>query len=202
MEFLSKSAFAAARNWSKPYVSKLAKQGRLVLNEAGLVDVVASDLLIAQTSDPSKMTDAVRQTIPPEPRPLSGRVDSPSHGAARLQAAPSGLPPIPLQAPDFQKARARREHFTAMTVEADFYKNQGTLVELSAVDTAAYNAGRLIRDLLLGVPTQIAPELAAMTDPWRVEKHLLAAIRRALEDAERISTADLKHALSSGEHHA
>ena len=83
-----------------------------------------------------------------------------------------------------------------MTVEADFYKNQGTLVELSAVDTAAYNAGRLIRDLLLGVPTQIAPELAAMTDPWHIEKHLLAAIRRALEDAERMSSTDLQHALS------
>ena len=35
-----------------------------------------------------------------------------------------------------------------------------------------------------------------MSDAWGVEKHLLASIRRALEDAERISNADLRHSLS------
>ena len=38
--------------------------------------------------------------------------------------------------------------------------------------------------------------LAAMTDAWGIEKHLMASIRRALEDAERMSTADLRHSLS------
>jgi phage terminase Nu1 subunit (DNA packaging protein) len=187
MEFLTKSAYATARNWSKPYVSKLAKQGRLVLSETGLVDVVATDQLIAKTSDPSKAgaTGWQPDTFPEPVLP---------------QAALSGQVPPPLPMPDFHKARARREHFTSLTVEADFYKNQGTLVEMAAVDAAAYSTGRLLRDLLLGVPTQIAPELAAMTDPWHVEKHLLTAIRRALEDAERMSAADLQHALVKPEH--
>jgi hypothetical protein len=35
-----------------------------------------------------------------------------------------------------------------------------------------------------------------MTDAWGIEKHLMASIRRALEDAERMSTADLRHSLS------
>lgn len=196
MEFLSKTAYAAARNWSKPYVSKLAKQKRLVLNEAGQVDVRASDLLISQTGDPSKTHRSDCHDHFQNDRFPAGSSESQSTELPLLQAAPPSLSPTTSQAPDFHKARARREHFTAMTVEADFYKNQGTLVELSAVDTAAYNAGRLIRDLLLGVPTQIAPELAAMTDPWHIEKHLLAAIRRALEDAERMSSTDLQHALS------
>lgn len=36
-----------------------------------------------------------------------------------------------------------------------------------------------------------------MTDPWQIEKHLTAAIRRSLEDAERLSSADLEHALTA-----
>lgn len=192
MEFLTKSAYAAARNWSKPYVSKLAKQGRLVLNSAGLIDVAATDELIAKTSDPSKGGVAGQHLLAPQENLLRESAFTPA-------ALGDQIPPQS-QLPDFQKARARREHFTSLTVEADFYKNQGTLVEMAAVDAAAYSTGRLLRDLLLGVPTQIAPELAAMSDPWHVEKHLLTAIRRALEDAERMSAADLQHALTKPEH--
>ena len=195
MEYLSKSAYAASRNWSKPWVSKLAKQGRLVLNAAGLVDVVATNALIDKTSDPSKTGVTVRHE---QERVSKGHPSAEPLGpSAFLQAAPLSLSEPSDLKPDFQKARARREHFNAMTVEADFYKNQGTLVEMSDVDEAAYATGRLLRDLLLAVPTQIAPELAAMSDAWAVEKHLLASIRRALEDAERISSADLRHSLST-----
>lgn len=70
-------------------------------------------------------------------------------------------------------------------------------MERVAVETGAYNAGRLLRDQLLGMPPQLAPELAVMTDPWQIEKHLTAAIRRSLEDAERLSSADLEHALTA-----
>ncbi len=43
MQAMSKSEFAAYKGWSKPYVSKLAKQGRLVLTADGKVDVVATE---------------------------------------------------------------------------------------------------------------------------------------------------------------
>ena len=194
MEYLSKSAYAASRNWSKPWVSKLGKQGRLVLTPAGLVDVAATNALIDKTSDPSKASVSVRHE---QERASKGQPSADPIGpTAFLQAAPGDLSEPGGLRPDFHKARARREHFNAMTVEADFYKNQGTLVEMAAVDEAAYTTGRLLRDLLLAVPTQIAPELAAMTDAWGIEKHLMASIRRALEDAERISAADLRHSLS------
>jgi hypothetical protein len=35
-----------------------------------------------------------------------------------------------------------------------------------------------------------------MTDPWLIEKHLTATFRRTLEEAERLSSADLEHALT------
>ncbi|EGH97623.1 hypothetical protein PLA106_16104 [Pseudomonas amygdali pv. lachrymans str. M302278] len=42
----------------------------------------------------------------------------------------------------------------------------------------------------------MAPELAAMTDPWQIEKHLTGAFRRVFEDAIRMTTADLEHAMT------
>lgn len=70
-------------------------------------------------------------------------------------------------------------------------------MELEAVKTAAFNAGRLLRDQLLGMPPQLAPELASITDPWEIERRLTAAIRASLEDAERMSSADLIQALNN-----
>ena len=53
----------------------------------------------------------------------------------------------------------------------------------------------MLRDLLMGLPKQISPELAALSDPWEVERHLTACLRRVLEDAERVSASDLENAL-------
>jgi hypothetical protein len=40
-----------------------------------------------------------------------------------------------------------------------------------------------------------------MADPWQIEKLLTAAIRRSLEDAERLSSADLEHDLTTSYTH-
>ena len=60
MELLSKSEFAALMGWSKPYVSKLNKQGRLVLAGDGRVDVAATQTLLNESADPSKAGVAER----------------------------------------------------------------------------------------------------------------------------------------------
>lgn len=80
--------------------------------------------------------------------------------------------------------------------EAEFHKVQGSLVDMKAVTTGAYNAGRMLRDQLLSMPPQLAPELAAMTDPWEIEQHLTKALRLSLEEAERMSSADLERDLT------
>ncbi|MGS0737982.1 terminase small subunit [Pseudomonas sp. GG8] len=184
MTVISKTEFAARRGWAKSYVSKLANQDRLVLTEDGKVELEATEALLAESADPSKAAVAQR------------------HERLRLQreaqitAEEPAVPQIG-QAADFQKSRALREHYLALQEQANFHKSQGSLVLLEAVQTGAYNAGRMLRDQLLGMPPQLAPELAAMTDPWEIERHLTAAIRRTLEDAERMSSADLEHALTT-----
>lgn len=187
MAFVTRKEYCELKGWSRQYVGKLVKNERLVLNAAGQIDVEASEKLLAMTSDPSKAAVAARHERnrpkrgdqPPLEIVIADFVDDPSE-----------------QAPDFQKSRALREHYLSLQEKNNFLKAQGTLVERKAVEDAAYNAGRLLRDLLLGMAPQLAPELASLSDPWQIEKRLTAALRQTLEDAERLSTADLEQAIT------
>ncbi|MCX2896808.1 terminase small subunit [Pseudomonas mandelii] len=195
--YLSKSAFAARIGRAPSYITWLKNNNRLVLTADGKqVDVTASEALIRETADPSKTAvsdrhhqDRLQRDVYSQ---LSSQVEPTSTAAPPLASMPAGQ-----QLPDFQKARALREHNLAQLAEIELHKVKGSLVALSAVKTGAYNAGRMLRDQLLGMPPQLAPELASMTDPWEIEKHLTAAIRRSLEDAERMSSADLEQALTT-----
>ena len=184
MAFLTRKEYGELKGWSKQHISKLIQNDRLVLNEAGLVDVDASEQFLAMTRDPSKVGVSARHA---QDKQVSAPTIAPVHPAAN-----ASLPSIP----DYQRSRARREHAQAEQIEAQVRKENGSLVEASVVDKAAFEAGRMLRDLLLGLPPQIASELVAMTDPWEIEKHLTTSIRRTLEDAERMSISDLSRALT------
>ncbi|TCL34817.1 hypothetical protein EV691_101256 [Azotobacter chroococcum] len=156
---LSKSEFAAHKGWSKPYVSKLAKQGRLVMTADGKVDVAATEALLQRTADPSKAGVADRHQRERIERGVTAHL---------TPNAPSLDPPPRVdenEGIDFQKARARREHYLARLAENESRKSDGDLVERAAVENAAFATGRMLRDLLLGLPKQISAELAAISDP-------------------------------------
>ena len=195
MTVISKTEFAARRGWAKSYVSKLANQDRLVLTEDGKVELEATEALLAESADPSKAAVTARHQQDRIQRGVRNQLSpvvEPTSTAAQQPAISSAS-----KLPDFQKARAHREYYLAQLAEAEFHKVQGSQVQLEAVKTGAFNAGRLLRDQLLGMPPQLAPELAAMTDPWEIERRLTDAIRASLEDAERMSTADLITALNN-----
>lgn len=187
---LSKSEFAAHKGWSKPYVSKLAKQGRLVMTADGKVDVAATEALLQRTADPSKAAVADRHQRERIERGVTAHLTP--------RALPLNPPPSvdENEGIDFQKARARREHYLARLAENEARKSDGELVAREAVENAAFATGRLLRDLLLGLPKQISAELAAISDPRELERQLTTGLRRVLEDAQRLSAADLKHAIN------
>lgn len=187
MTVISKSEFAARRGWAKSYVSKLAKQDRLVLTEDGKVELEATELILATSADPSKASVAARHD--------QHRIERNVHSALSITAETPAVQPA-TKAPDFQKARAHREYFLAQLAEAEFHKVQGNLVEREAVSKAAFTAGRMLRDLVFGLSPQLAPELAAMTDPWEIEKHLTGTFRRVFNDAGRMATGDLEQAMT------
>jgi hypothetical protein len=194
--YLSKSAFAARIGRAPSYITWLKNNNRLVLSPNGkLVDVQASEALIRDTADPSKAAvadrhqqDRIQRNVYSQLSPLTEPTST---------AAPPQVLTGEGKLPDFQKARALREHNLAKLAEIELGKAQGSLVSKEAVETGAYNAGRLLRDQLFGPLPQLSHDLAAMTDPWLIEKHLTATFRRTLEEAERLSSADLEHAMTT-----
>ena len=196
-QYLSKSAFAAHIGKAPSYITWLRKNNRLVLStDERQVNVEETIALIRETADPTKAAVSARHQEARVQRDVISQL-SPLVESTPNMAAPQPVIGPAGKQPDFQKARAHREYYLAQLAEAEFHKVQGSQVELEAVKTGAFNAGRLLRDQLLGMPPQLAPELAAMTDPWEIERRLTAAIRASLEDAERMSSADLVHALNN-----
>jgi len=187
MAFVSRKEDCELKGRSRQHVGKLVKNQRLVLNAAGKIDVDASEQLLAMTSDPSKAAVAARHE-----RNRPKRSDQPPLEIVVADFIDDSSDPPP----DFQRSRALREHYLSLQEKNNFLKAHGTLVERKAVEDAAYNAGRLLRDLLLGMAPQLSPELASMSDPWQIEKRLTSALRKTLEDAERLSTADLEQAIT------
>jgi len=185
MTILSRTEYANSKGWSRQYVGKLVQRGRLVLTLDGKVDVEASEQYLAMTSDPSRSNSLGKVPLVlghQEPEPLF-----PHASPAAISTA----------APDYQKARTRLALAQAEKAETEVLQASGELVERAVVDEAAFASGRMVRDLLLALPPQLAPELSAMNDPWDIEKYLMKELRSALEDAERIATEDFIHAVTT-----
>lgn len=182
MSLMTKAEYADRRGWSRAYVSKLVKQGRLVITRDGKVDADASDELLAASADPSKVGVAERHYLERVEKGVYAHI-APSSAASPAMHAPAG-------APDYQKARARREHALALLAEDEHRKTRNELVERDLVDSAAFTVARALRDLLMGIPPKIAGDLVTLTDPWEIERRLTEAFRRALEDADRLLQID------------
>ncbi|WP_095162648.1 hypothetical protein [Pseudomonas sp. Irchel 3F5] len=181
MTFLTRTEYAKSKNWSRQYVGKLVQQGRLILSADGLVDVDASEQYLAMTGDPSRRgtNEQVSLVVPTQP------------------AQQTAIPPQPTAAPGYQQSKARLALAQAELTETNLRKTNGLLVEVAVVDEAAFAAGRMLRDLVLSLPAQLAPEISAMSDPWQIERHLAAALRRVLDDAASMTAADFDHAIHS-----
>ncbi|MDF5997547.1 terminase small subunit [Pseudomonas aeruginosa] len=134
----------------------LKSQGRLVLGEGGKTDVEATEQLLAESSDPSKAGVAERHQ--------RDRADKGVHAHVTLPLRPPSLHTSRGGSLNFQKPRAHREHYLALLAEDEFRKGRGELVERKWW-TAPLDVARSLRDLLMGLPTKVAGELVAITDP-------------------------------------
>lgn len=180
-QYLRKSAFAESQGWVPSYVSKLAKEGRLVLAPDGKkVDVNATLVLIGRTADPAK--DGVRQ------RHQQHRVNRDVYGQFR-DGAPQD------DGSDFHRNRAEKERHLARVAKAEADRLEELTVERQAVHAAAYRYARLLRDNVLGLPRQIAGDLAAITDPWQLEQQLTDRLRQVLTDMANLGAADLRRTM-------
>jgi len=62
---------------------------------------------------------------------------------------------------DFNKAKARKEHFNAERARIETEKQLGNLISRDEVQAKTFNAARVARDRLLGLPPRLATYVPA-----------------------------------------
>ena len=180
--YLTQAAYARLRGVAKSHVTKLKQTGRLVMTPAGMVDVAASDALIAQTGGlrpdvaerlaeqrgaPAVMAPSAAADAPADPTPADGA----DHRAADPDAAdpdaadPGEKKPKGSAAADL---RRRREETKRQAKLIELGLLRGALLERADVDHVATDLGVTLRAALDAAVERLAPRLSSAPSAERI----------------------------------
>lgn len=160
---MTQAEYARHRRVSKPYITKLAKNGVLVMRN-GKVDVQASDTVL----DDKPVADV---DVPPAAPPgaMSSRGDRPA------------TEPLGQAGASFGQARTIEMVFRAKLRRLEFETKQGRLIEAEGVRKRIAEHVRALRDGLLGLPDRLSSSLAAENDQRKIHVLLKTELTRELE---------------------
>lgn len=161
---LSQAEYAKHRGVSEAAVSKAIKAKRITLTQDGRIDPVAAD---AQWAANSRVRAGTGRSPAPSTR-------DPSEGADEGVEKPGSN--------DYWDARSRREMAEAETAEMELAKLKGELIEVKAVENVWSKTCSAVREHLLQVRARLAPQLAAESDPFKVDQLLEAEHNQALAE--------------------
>jgi hypothetical protein len=216
---VSKKAFAELYGCGKSYVSQLVKDGRLVLTDAGLVDVEKSFELLGVTSDPSKAGvrerweayragseatgTATGAAALPTARPAAAALG----GAGQLTlddlppAAPAPAPAEPPRSSAYHDARTQREQAQARMAQLDLQKALGEVLAAEPTLKAVMDAHLAARGEIMKMPARLAQLVAVQSDPSvcfkLVEAECERACQRMIEAARGLANAQQLAAASA-----
>lgn len=168
MKELSQTEYAAERGWSPAYVTKLKRQGRLVLTPAGKVNVEATDRLIESTRDPARGGDR-------RPGAGEGLGDVPG---ARAAAAPGAQRAGGGEFQTYKEAARRERIAKARIAELELAEKTGQLVRRQEVEAAIFGLSRQTMEALDALADRLASQLAAESDVARVHALLTEHTRK------------------------
>lgn len=175
---LTQRQFADHIGCRPSYVTKLKQEGRLVLTDDGrLVRVAESVARIEATRDPAKRAVAERHADE------RGAALAVGEGAAAGAAAAED--PAILANPDYQAARAKREHFAAEREEMRYRQEAGELMVAAEVEGAVASILTELRTRLEALPDVLGPQLAPVTDETQIRARLADEIEIALGEVAR-----------------
>lgn len=169
---LGLKAFADHLGCRPSYVTKLKQAGRLVLDDTGKVRVAESIALIDSTRDPSKRAVSDRHA---EER--GAALNPPAADDDGDAAAPA------IANPDYQAARAKREHYAALQAEADYRAKMRELLDAGRVRAVLADVMTELRTHIESIPHTVGPALAALVDEAEVKALLQSEIESALNAA-------------------
>jgi hypothetical protein len=170
-EYAKHRKAAGLSGGSYPAVLKAIKSGRIMLLDGGIDPDVADIQWEKNTRH---------------------RIDF--HGKPNQPVLPVAVGWKSAAAPDWAESKSRTEAAVAEIKEMQAAKMRCELIDREGYERAAYQCGRQIQKALVDVmPSRIAVDLAARTDPWDVECYLREQMRaelRALSSASLVIEDD------------
>jgi hypothetical protein len=156
--FMTMAEYSRHRRVNRSHITRLAQKGILVMR-GKLVDVAASDAVL---DDRPVDIEPAQATLPPQFRPAPDSLGGQS-GAS------------------FAQARTVEMVFRAKLRKLEYEVRQGKVIEAEVIRKSMTDAGRTLRDGLLGLPDRLATVLAAESDAKKIHVTLKTELSRELE---------------------
>jgi len=181
------STFARHLGVAPSYITKLKAEGRLVLNAAGLVEVEASEQLIAQTAGNRPDVAARNAQTRTGAKKAAGQGNGASAAGKTAQRATTqaATPPVTQTESEkigtsLQTARAFKEKYSALKAKAEYETMIGDLISREDVEAAMRFIGGAVRAALEVFPDQTAPLVAPVSNLAEIHEILTQSARDAL----------------------
>lgn len=183
--YMSRKAFAERQGWSPSYVTKLGDQGKLVLHPDGRrVDVAATLARMNESADPSRQHVTARHEAARLHRDVGQHIatDAPDDDEPADDSAEKA---------GFWVHKTKREAALAVRAELELAKELKQLVAASDVHRALADATRMMRDMMLAVPSRVAGQVITAPNAGEAERIIRAELRAAMEQFSRLAREGL-----------
>lgn len=191
----SKAAFARRKGWNRSTATRYAEAGKIVVTAEGLVDVEASEQLLASVKDPLK--EGVRQR---HQRERQRRGGGHGHGSDRGQGeAGTRVDPNDTTYQLLTKHRAAAEYNRAELLRLELEEKEGRLVDADVARKRTFQLARSGRDAVMNLRYRIDPLLAGETDPAKRAEIWDRETRLICEEIARAAAAPFEAAGGSGD---
>ena len=154
MTLISQSEWARRQGFSKQYVGKLIKQGKIHLID-GMIDEYTANAELEM----KRNIDLPRQRK--------------NLGSYFVQDDMHNL---------LIKTKLKNEIEKGKLIEAEVKEKLGELVSMAEVNRVFYAKAKAVRDGILNVPDRISALLASINDPAEIHKTLTKELRQVLEE--------------------
>jgi hypothetical protein len=157
MSLISQTEWAGRQGFSKQYVNKLLKNGKIKLVD-GMIDEKSANAVLQNQRDPNL---PIRRN---------------GSNSYKNQSDMHDL---------LVKTKLKNEIERGKLLEAKVKSEIGQLISAEKVRRAMFAKGRIIRDGILNVPDRVSSLIATISDASQIHEILMKELREVLEELSR-----------------
>lgn len=162
--FVTQTKFADIINKTRQHITNLKRDGKLILNDKGLVDVKKTLKNLEKLSDPAKKktnfkNPQVSQKIPDK---IPNEIIDKAKGDLTEEEIKNILENE--DPSDFNQSKSRKEYFLSKSAQLNYLKDSELLMEKALVELQYFNISRLLRDKIFNIKYRISSQLSIMSN--------------------------------------